>query len=233
MRAFDCSISNGKPGRLAKPCDRRDQLWRVPASTSMPRTPGNWPSSIQRTAFRGPATRLSTARSQDSVMQSAIGAPYAHTTAPLRRLVDRSCPGHLRGAQQWNRDTSMGPGRFAEPARDHGVIRPAGRENGAPGPGHGGGSAPCQPHRTGIRRRGDFRIEARQNNGNGNGNSHNGNNGNGNGNGAQHGPYGVVQIAEPAVTARCDGEMESGTKVRVKLLHADIATRQITFELLP
>jgi exoribonuclease R len=71
-----------------------------------------------------------------------------------------------------------------------------------------------------------------KNNGNGNGNSTNGHNGTGNGNGNSHGSSGIVQIAEPAVTARCDGEMESGTKVRVKLLDADIATRQITFELL-
>lgn len=52
-------------------------------------------------------------------------------------------------------------------------------------------------------------------------------NGNGNGNG----PYGTVQIAEPAVTARCDGELVSGTQVRVRLVKADITGRVIRFEL--
>jgi hypothetical protein len=72
-------------------------------------------------------------------------------------------------------------------------------------------------------------------NGNGNGNgtgtgtgaSKNGNGKNGNGNGSS----GIIQIAEPAVTARCAGELVSGTKVRVRLLSSDITTRQIHFEL--
>jgi len=58
-------------------------------------------------------------------------------------------------------------------------------------------------------------------------------NGNGRGNGNGNGPFGIIQIAEPAVTARCDGELESGTKVRVQLLKADIASREIRFTLLP
>lgn len=62
--------------------------------------------------------------------------------------------------------------------------------------------------------------------GNGNG-SGNGNGRNGNGNGSS----GVIQIAEPAVTARCAGELVSGTKVRVRLISSDITTRQIHFEL--
>jgi len=68
---------------------------------------------------------------------------------------------------------------------------------------------------------------------NGNGNSNNGNGtGKGKGNGNGSGPSGIVQIAEPAVTARCDGELESGTKVRVRLVRAEIASREIRFELL-
>jgi exoribonuclease R len=68
-------------------------------------------------------------------------------------------------------------------------------------------------------------------NGNGsngkNGNGKNGNGKNGNGNGGS----GIIQVAEPAVTARCAGELESGTKVRVRLLSSDIATREVHFEL--
>ena len=44
-------------------------------------------------------------------------------------------------------------------------------------------------------------------------------------------PTGVVQIAEPAVTAKCAGEMEPGTRVRVRLVSSDIATREIHLEL--
>ncbi|HYH77975.1 MAG TPA: RNB domain-containing ribonuclease, partial [Arthrobacter sp.] len=61
-----------------------------------------------------------------------------------------------------------------------------------------------------------------------NGNGKNGKNGNGkNGNG----PSGIIQIAEPAVTARCAGDLESGTKVRVRLVSSDITTREVHFEL--
>jgi hypothetical protein len=56
-------------------------------------------------------------------------------------------------------------------------------------------------------------------------------NGKSNGKGSNGGPWGTVQIAEPAVTARCEGEMESGTRVRVRLVSADIATREVHLEL--
>jgi hypothetical protein len=62
-----------------------------------------------------------------------------------------------------------------------------------------------------------------------NGKNGNGKNGNGNGNG--NGPSGIVQIAEPAVTARCPGELEPGTQVRVRVVSSDIATREIQLEL--
>jgi hypothetical protein len=74
-------------------------------------------------------------------------------------------------------------------------------------------------------------------NGNGNGNGNGSGNGTGNGkgsngrNGNGNGSSGIIQIAEPAVTARCAGELESGTKVRVRLVSSDITTRQIHFEL--
>ena len=63
-----------------------------------------------------------------------------------------------------------------------------------------------------------------------NGNGGNGNGGNGNGG---NGASGTIQIADPAVTARCAGELVSGTKVRVRLVSSDIATREVHFELVP
>lgn len=185
--------------------------------------------------FRGAGYTPFDGEVPDSVMQSAIGAPYAHTTAPLRRLVDRFvlviCEALSNGTEipAWARDALpslpeiMASSDQLAAKMEHLaldtveaalLVNHIGQEFDAVVI---SGSKPAKNN----------------GNGNGNNNGNHANNGNGNGNGAQHGPYGVVQIAEPAVTARCDGEMESGTKVRVKLLDADIATRQITFELLP
>jgi exoribonuclease R len=67
-------------------------------------------------------------------------------------------------------------------------------------------------------------------NGGGNGNGRNGTaNGRNGANG--NGGSGIIQIAEPAVTARCAGDLEPGTKVRVRLISSDIATREVHFEL--
>src|SRR4029453_14400824 len=67
----------------------------------------------------------------------------------------------------------------------------------------------------------------------GDGNGRNGSARNGNGNGSARGPYGVIQIADPAVTAKSARELEPGTKVGVRLVKADFFSRDITFELLP
>jgi exoribonuclease R len=175
----------------------------------------------------------------ENVNQSAIGAPYAHTTAPLRRLIDRFvlviCEALSNGFEipAWARNAlptlpeimaasdqlAARMERLALNTVEAALLvnhigqefeavvisgsKPA-RNNGNGDPGNSNGE---------------------------NGNDANDRNGNGkNGNG--RGPYGVIQIAEPAVTARCDGELEPGTKVRVKLLKSDIGSREITFELL-
>ncbi|MGY2745647.1 RNB domain-containing ribonuclease [Arthrobacter sp. UYCu723] len=161
----------------------------------------------------------------DAAIQSAIGAAYAHSTAPLRRLIDRFvlviCEALSNGADvpAWAREALPSlPSIMA--ASDQlaaklerlslDTVEAALLSN------HIGqefdavvisGSKPAK-------------------NGNGNGN---GKHGNGNGNG--NGPSGIVQIAEPAVTARCPGELESGTQVRVRVLSADIASREVRLEL--
>jgi exoribonuclease R len=158
--------------------------------------------------------------------QSAIGAAYAHTTAPLRRLVDRFvlviCEALSNGREvpAWAREalpslpvimagSDQLAARMERLALD--TVEAALLVN------HIGqefdaivisGSKPQKD--------------------NGNGRNGNGSNGNGkNGNG----PSGIIQIAEPAVTARCAGDLESGTKVRVRLLSSDITTREVHFEL--
>ena len=40
---------------------------------------------------------------------------------------------------------------------------------------------------------------------------------------------GTVQLADPAVEAACDGELEPGAPVRVRLVEADIATGTVRF----
>ncbi|SCZ50553.1 Exoribonuclease R [Arthrobacter sp. UNCCL28] len=180
--------------------------------------------------FRGAGYTPFDGEVPDTVIQAAIGAPYAHTTAPLRRLIDRfvlvicEALSNNRDIPGWAREalpslpeimasSDQLAGRLERAALD--TVEAALVAN------HVGqefdavvisGSKP-----------------ANGNNANGNGNNTNGSNGNRT-NGV--GPYGTVQIAEPAVTARCDGELESGTKVRVRLVKADIASREIRFELM-
>jgi exoribonuclease R len=177
--------------------------------------------------FRGASYTAFDGTVPDDAVQSAIGAAYAHTTAPLRRLIDRfvlvicEALSNGRPVPDWARQalpslpeimagSDQLAARMERMALD--TVEAALLVN------HIGqdfdaivisGSKPQKD--------------------NGNGKSSNGKNGNGkNGNG----PSGIIQIAEPAVTARCAGDMESGTKVRVRLISSDIATREVHFELL-
>lgn len=177
--------------------------------------------------FRGAGYTPFDGEVPETVIQAAIGAPYAHTTAPLRRLIDRFvlviCDAlcNNREIPRWVREALpslpeiMGAsdqlaGRLERAALD--TVEAALVAN------HVGQEF-------------DAVVISGSKPQNGNGNSNNGN-GTGKGNGNASGPSGIVQIAEPAVTARCDGELESGTKVRVRLVRAEIASREIRFELL-
>jgi membrane protein implicated in regulation of membrane protease activity len=42
---------------------------------------------------------------------------------------------------------------------------------------------------------------------------------------------GLVQLADPAVIARCDGELPLGERVTVRLVQADPAARAVRFTL--
>lgn len=158
----------------------------------------------------------------DDALQSAIGASYAHSTAPLRRLIDRFvlviCEALCNGAEVpgWAREalpalpaimaaSDQLAARLERLSLDTVeaalLINHIGQELDAvviSGP---------KPAKNGST------------------------NGKSNGNGTGNGPSGIVQIAEPAVTARCPGDLESGTQVRVRVLAADIATREIRLEL--
>ena len=168
----------------------------------------------------------------DAAVQSAIGAAYAHSTAPLRRLVDRFvlviCEALSNGTEvpAWAREAlpslpaimaHLGPAGRASwsgwrwtPWRRRCWSTTSAR-NSTPS----SSPVPSRPRATATA------TATATANGNGNGKA------NGNGNG----PSGIVQIAEPAVTARCPGELEPGTQVRVRVVSSDIATREIRLEL--
>ncbi|XAS63201.1 RNB domain-containing ribonuclease [Micrococcaceae bacterium Sec5.8] len=167
-------------------------------------------------------------------IQAAIGAAYAHSTAPLRRLVDRFvlviCEALSNGTSvpAWAREalpslpsimaaSDQLAARLERLSLDTVeaalLVNHVGQEFDAVVI---SGSKPARNGR------------------NGNGKNANGKNGNGivgtkPGNG--NGPSGIVQIAEPAVTARCPGELEPGTQVRVRIISSDIATREVRLEL--
>ncbi|GAC1604871.1 MAG: RNB domain-containing ribonuclease [Pseudarthrobacter sp.] len=173
--------------------------------------------------FRGASYTAFDGTVPEDAIQSAIGAAYAHTTAPLRRLIDRfvlvicEALSNGRPVPDWAREalptlpeimaaSDQLASRMERMALD--TVEAALLVN------HIGqefdaivisGSKPQKDNGNGAK----------------NGNGKNGN-----------GPSGIVQIAEPAVTARCAGDLESGTTVRVRLISSDIAAREVHFELL-
>ncbi|HSN35881.1 MAG TPA: RNB domain-containing ribonuclease, partial [Arthrobacter sp.] len=168
----------------------------------------------------------------EAATQAAIGAAYAHSTAPLRRLIDRFvlviCEALSNGTAvpDWARaalpslpaimaTSDQLAAKLERLALDTVeaalLVNHVGQEFDAVV------ISGSKPARNGK-------------NGNGkNGNGKNGNGGTKAGNG--NGPSGIVQIAEPAVTARCPGELEPGTQVRVRIVSSDIATREVKLEL--
>lgn len=186
--------------------------------------------------FRGAGYTYFDGTVPDDAIQSAIGTAYAHTTAPLRRLIDRfvlvicEALSNDRPVPAWAREalpslpdimasSDQLAAKMERLALD--TVEAALLSN------HIGqefdavvisGSKPAKNNGNGNA------------NGNGNGNGSNGKGANGRASNGS-GPSGIVQIAEPAVTARCAGEMEPGTKVRVRLISSDIATREVHLEL--
>ncbi|MET3718218.1 MULTISPECIES: RNB domain-containing ribonuclease [unclassified Arthrobacter] len=181
--------------------------------------------------FRGASYTAFDGTVPEDAIQSAIGAAYAHTTAPLRRLIDRfvlvicealsngrPVPGWAREALPTLPEIMAGSDQLAarmermalDTVEAALLVNHIGQEFDAIVI---SGSKPQKDNGNGK-------------NGNGNGNGRGGAGKNGNG------PSGIIQISEPAVTARCAGDLESGTKVRVRLISSDIAAREVHFELL-
>ena len=154
--------------------------------------------------FRGAGYTAFDGTPPASTLQAAVGAPYAHVTAPLRRLIDRFtlvlCEALAAGSDVpgWVRDALptlpaiMARSDDTASRLDHGSIDAV--------------EAAVLAGRVGEEFEATV-ISARANGG------------------------GTVQLADPAVTADCTGAIVAGTRVRVALEVADIATRTVRFRL--
>jgi exoribonuclease R len=164
--------------------------------------------------FRGAGYTAFDGETPEIAVQSAIAAPYAHTTAPLRRLVDRfvlvTCLALVHGEQvpegvrailpalpEAMRESNMLASRtsnaaleLVEAASLHGLE---GQEFSAVVV-----SAPGPEQEEKARAQGRL-------------------------------PWGEVQVEHPPVLARYEGFARAGSRIRVVLLRADMATRTVLF----
>ncbi len=166
--------------------------------------------------FRGAAYTAFDGDTPEVTVQAAIASPYAHTTAPLRRLVDRfvlvvchalshgeQVPSAVRSLLPTLPEAMQGSGLTASRATRAALdlveaASLAGREGEefdavviqAPTPG--------QVEKA--------REEGRL-------------------------PWGELQVSEPPVLARFEGYAEAGSAVRVRLVTADLPTRTVLFRL--
>lgn len=137
-----------------------------------------------------------------ATMQSAVGAPYAHVTAPLRRLVDRFglviCEAIEAGrpVPEWVRAAL--PDLPVEMARSNNLAGQLDRRSL-----DAVESAVLAPR---LGETFDGVVIAQNKSGS------------------------VVQVLDPAVTAECSGHTANGTALKVRLVQADIATSTVLFE---
>ena len=168
--------------------------------------------------FRGAGYTAFDGQVPDAVVQSAIAAPYAHTTAPLRRLVDRfvlvTCAAICAGEEvpAWVRaalpelNALMASSNQTASRLDSGAMDAvqAALLSNRIGEAFSAvvlqGSPPAVEDAPG-------RQAPR--------------------------PSGTVQVTEPPLEAKCYGELVAGERVTVILLEADIARRRLRFEVKP
>ena len=135
--------------------------------------------------------------------QAAVGAPYAHVTAPLRRLVDRFglviCEALAAGARVPDWARAALPELPAEMSRSNNVSGQLDRRA------LDAVEAAVLAPRLGESFEGVII--------------------------AQNKSGSVVQLLDPAVTAECSGHPTTGETVTVKLVTADVASSTILFEL--
>jgi exoribonuclease R len=156
------------------------------------------------TLLRGAGYRAFDGAVPDLATHAAVAAPYAHATAPLRRLVDRYvgtvCLAVCAGAEVpgWARAALPDvPARMADCDRRAGELE-----------------RQCVALMEAVALRGSVGqsfdavvVDVREKGG------------------------GTVQLAAPAVRAACDGNLPLGERVRVRLVEADAVRRSVRFAL--
>lgn len=151
--------------------------------------------------FRGSGYTVFDGEPPADRVQAAIAAPYAHTTAPLRRLVDRYslavCEALAAGRDvpPWAREGLAGlPETMSESGRRSNAVERASTD---------AVEAAVLAHRVGEVFDAVVVDENRS---------------------------GLdLQLTDPAVTARADGEARPGDRVRAELVTADLASRTVRF----
>lgn len=163
------------------------------------------------TLFRGADYTPFNGTLPEEVTQAAVAAPYAHATAPLRRLVDRFvlaiCASLCSGAEvpQWavqaldELPEIMSASNQLASKVDKAAIDTV--------------EAALLSHHVGTEFDAVVLAGPRQN-------GHTT---------KASAARSTIQIAEPAITGYCEGALEPGTVVRVRLVTADIARRTVQF----
>ncbi|MGN6325521.1 RNB domain-containing ribonuclease [Pseudolysinimonas sp.] len=153
--------------------------------------------------FRGAGYTAFDGQVPPDTTQSAIGAPYAHVTAPLRRLVDRYgllvCEALCAGREpaDWVRAALPKlPQEMAHGGNVSGQVASRSLEAVE--------AAVLAPR---VGEVFDATVVSQTADGC------------------------TIQLTDPAVTARCAGHPEAGSRVRVRLVRADVATAEVAFEL--
>jgi exoribonuclease R len=136
---------------------------------------------------------------------AGVGAPYAHATAPLRRLIDRYvgevciavCAGE--NVPTWASDALPGLPRTMEESNKRAQQYEAGIISAVE-------AAVLKPRVGETFEAVVVEVD-------------------------EHDGGGTIQLTEPAVTAHCKGNLPLGERVQVRLELADVAKRQVRFEL--
>lgn len=153
--------------------------------------------------FRGAGYTAFDGTVPEQIIQSAVAAPYAHATAPLRRLVDRfvlvvcEALANSREVPEWAREAL--PDLPAIMATSDNL---AGRLN---------SETMNRVEAAVLHSRVGETFSAtvlRESNGGG-----------------------QIQLDDPAVTAGCDGALVAGERIEAKLVSADIATGNVRFQM--
>lgn len=151
--------------------------------------------------FRGAGYSAFDGTAPENTMQAAVAAPYAHVTAPLRRLVDRFalvlCEAVSAGEQV--------PGWVREALPELPSIMNGSNSLAGQVDNRALDTVEAAMLRDRVGEQFDATVLS-----SGKGSS-------------------TVQLDDPAVTAKCDAELEPGARARVRLVAAEIATGTVRF----